>query len=34
MPFVLRPFRRFPVQCVVTYNVASCIEATHTPRTS
>jgi len=20
MPFVLRPFRRFPVQCSVTYN--------------
>ena len=20
MPFVLRPFRRFPVQCAVTYN--------------
>ena len=22
MPFILRPFRRFPVQCVVTYNAA------------
>ncbi len=23
MPFTLRPFRRFPVQCSVTYNVGS-----------
>ena len=23
MPFVLRPYRRFPVQCPVTYNTGS-----------
>jgi hypothetical protein len=23
MPFTIRPFRRFPVQCAVTYNVGS-----------
>jgi hypothetical protein len=27
MPFVLRPFRRFPVPCAVTYNAGSCIDA-------
>ena len=31
MPFVLRPFRCFPVQCAVTYNVAPCIDAPRTP---
>ena len=28
MPLLIRPFRRFPVQCSVTYNVGSCIDAT------
>jgi len=30
MPFVLRPFRRFPVQYAVKYNVGPCIDATIT----
>jgi hypothetical protein len=30
MPFVLRPFRRFPVQYAVKYNVGPCIDATMT----
>ena len=30
MPFSIRPFRRFPVQCDVTYNVGLCIDATFT----
>jgi hypothetical protein len=30
MPFVLRPFRRFPVQYAVPYNVGPCIDATIT----
>jgi len=30
MPFSIRPFRRFPVQCDVTYHVGVCIDATMT----
>ena len=30
MPFSIRPFRRFPVQCAVTYNVGPCIDGTFT----
>ena len=28
MPFTLRPYRRFPVQCAVTYNAGLCIKLT------
>ena len=30
MPFSIRPFRRFPVQCDVTYNIGPSIDATIT----
>ena len=32
MPFSIRPFRRFSVQCDVTYHVGPCIDATMTAR--
>jgi hypothetical protein len=30
MPFSIRRFRRFPVQCDVTYHLDSCIDVTMT----
>ena len=30
MSFSIRPFRRFPVQCAVTYDAGLCIDATMT----